>query len=466
MDIYGIQNITKKELEFNYDSYYRELALTLKKAKTEEDRDKIRKSAREKQNLLLENIEVDLQILKNNFINLIADDYSAQYLWILYTKYKQEENYIDQISNILKKENKVIRGGTNTYKMNGWMAHTLYVYQIANYNIANHIEIFNFHGNKENIEQIQELHKIFNQLTKESKFLLRIFSLIHDIGVIEDITYHPELGSKYVENVLEEIGLDQFQLRKNEVNIDIKDFIKILQELIKCHTLITSLSAESSDAYVEARYRNVINHIPEVRTIKKDVPKLLFLLAYGDIIAVDESLMDTEKYQRTKECYEFFEQISAGKRIERDKEKVAIERICDTVGESKVEKLTLRFDDLIKKYHMNKKQFMEDMYNIKFMRYTGPLMKTLKDIELTIKIYYELFELIGITEGRDALKNYTIIFVPDQQEKDFVEQFRNGNFFACVEKMKTSHENECIYGNINITKETNSEGKNLYIKVV
>lgn len=466
MDIYGIKNITNKELEFHYDSYYRQIAVALKKAETEEDRNKIRKSAKEKQNLLLENIEVDLEILKNNFINLIAEENSSHYLWILYSKWEAEENYIDKISDILKKENKVIRGGTNTYKMNGWMAHTLYVYQIVNYNIANRIDIFNFNGNMENAEQIQELHQIFNRLTKESKFLLKIFCLIHDIGVIEDITYHPELGSKYVETVLQEIELNQIQLSKNHINVAIKDLIKILQELIKCHTLITSLSAESSDSYVEARYRNVINHIPEVTNIKNDVPKLLLLLAYGDIIAVDESLMDLEKYQRTKECYHFFEQISRGEKIERDKEKVAIERICDTVGESNVEKLALTFDNIMKKYKIHKKQFMEDMYNIKFMRYTGPLMKTLKDMELTIKIYYELFELIGDTEGKEALKNYTIIFVPDKQENDFVEQFRNGNFFVCIERMKLNRESNCVYGNVNIVKEMDSQGKILYIKVV
>ena len=106
MDIYGIKNITNNELEFNYDSYYRELALALKKAETEEDRNKIRKSAREKQNLFLKNIEVDIEILKNNFVNLIADKNSSRYLWILYSKYEVEENYIDRISNILKQEDR------------------------------------------------------------------------------------------------------------------------------------------------------------------------------------------------------------------------------------------------------------------------------------------------------------------------------------------------------------------------
>lgn len=360
----------------------------------------------------------------------------------------------------------MIRGGTNTYKINGWMTHTLYVYQIVNYNIAHNIEISNFNGNKENKKQVEELHNIWNNLNIESKFLLKIFTLIHDIGVIEDVTYHDKLGSKYVEKVLKEIGLNQLALDRNNLIIDEKNLIKILQELIKYHTLITSLSSERSDAYVEEQYRNLINEIPEVKNIKQDIPKLLMILAYGDVIAVDESLMDIEKYQRTKNCYHFFEQISQGKRIERNKEKVAIERICDTVGENKVQNLILKFDHIMEENKIDKNEFTEDMYHIKCMKYTGPLMKSLKDIALTIKIYHELFELVKFTETKEELKNYTIIFVPDRHENDFVEQFRNGNFFACIKKMKNNKGNECTYGNIRIEKGINEEGKYIHIKVL
>ena len=464
-NISGIKNVTEDILNFKYDKHYKKIGLMLKNAKTEKERKQIKQSSMKELNLLLKDVDIDMNILKNNFIEVILSEKSSKFLWILYSKYKNEENYIDMLSSILKRENDVIRGGTNTYKMNGWMAHTLYVYQIVNDNIANDIEITNFNGNKENIEQVRELHGIYSRLNKQSKFILKIFALIHDIGVIEDIKFHDKLGSKYVAKVLNEIGINQEVTKQAEVFIEMKDFIKILQEMIKYHTLITSLSSESSDLYVENEYKRLLTDLPKIDCVKKEIPSILFLLAYGDVIAVDESLMNIEKYKRMKDCYNFFMQINKGKK-QRNKEEVAIERICDMIGENEVQNLKAKFDYILQKYNIEKEQFVEDMYNIKLMRYTGPLMKTLKDTEMTIKIYYELFELIGNIEGKDKLKNYTIIFVPDKHENNFVEQFRNGNFFNCIKQMKDNKANELTYKNINIKKGVNIEGQYLHIRVI
>lgn len=457
---FGINNITDKQLNFQYDKFYREMGLKYKKAKKNEN-NLINELKINKLNELLNNVDININSLKYGFVNMLKSNDSSKYLWILYSKYENGENYIDKISNTLKQENTIIRGGINTYKLNGWMAHSLYVYQIVNYNIAYNIELVNFNSNKENIEQVKELHYIYNKLSEKSKFLLKIFTLIHDIGVIEDVTFHDKLGSKYVESVLSEIGINE-----ENTTFNLKDFKKILKEIIKYHTLITSLSSESSDLYVENEYKKLLAQIPNIDYIKRELPKILLLLAYGDIIAVDESLMDKEKYQRIKDCYDFFEQITKGEKIERNKEQVAIERICDIVGEHKIEKLTSQFDYILKKYDILKNQFVEDMYNIKLMRYTAPLMKTLNDTELTIKILYELFELIGYFEGKQSLKDYTIIFVPDKHENDFVEQFKNNNFFECVEKMKDKKDDEFIYKNVNIIRGINSEGKYLHIKII
>lgn len=192
----------------------------------------------------------------------------------------------------------------------------------------------------------------------------------------------------------------------------------------------------------------------------------MLIFAYGDIIAVDESLMDLGKYNRIKEGYYFFEAVTQNKIPTRDKEKVAIERICDMAGKITYEELKESLDNILKKYEIDKNTFIQDMYNIKIMRYTGPLMKTLNNIELTIKIYYEIFELIGKKEGKNSLEDYTIIFVPDKHENDFVEQFKNGNFFKCVEKMKETKEDETIYENIKIESGVDSEGKYLHIRVI
>ena len=108
------------------------------------------------------------------------------------------------------------------------------------------------------------------------------------------------------------------------------------------------------------------NKVLETRDsyIEKEIPSILLILAYGDIIAVDESLMDSEKYRRIKNCYKFFMQINEEK-MQRNKEEVVIERICDIIGENKVQNLKSKFDIILQKYNIEKEQFVEDMYNIK-----------------------------------------------------------------------------------------------------
>lgn len=457
----GIKNVTEKHLNFAYDKFYREIGLRLKNAKTVSESNLINEDKLNELNKLLNDVDIDINTIKHNFIDVLKSRKSSKYLWILYSKYENGENYIDKISNTLKRENEIIRGGVNTYKLNGWMAHSLYVYQIVNYNIANNIELTNFRGDIEHIQQIKQLHNVYNKLNEESKFLLKVFTLIHDIGVIEDVKFHDKLGHKYVKEVLSEIGIN-----KSNIPLDVEDFTKILQEMIKYHTLITSLSSESSDLYVETEYKKLLIDLPQINYLKSEIPKILLLLAYGDVIAVDESLMDIEKYNRIKEGFNFFEQITNGEEVKRNKEKVAIERISDIVGEHKVQKLAMQFNNILNKYNIEKEKFIQDMYNIKLMRYTGTVMKTLNNVEMTIKIFYDLFELIGHLEGKEKLKDYTIIFVPDKHENDFVEQFNNNNFFECITKMKENSKKEITYKNINIKIEDLKDEMYLHIRVV
>ena len=465
MENYGIKNISGEAIRFSYDKYYRNLALKLKRAKTENEKNEIKELERKKLPNL-NNIEIDIEKLEKEFINLIFDDNSSQLLWILYSKYQDGENYIDKISDILKRQNKVIRSGTNTYKINGWMTHTLYVYQIINNNISKNIELSNFNGDIKSKIQIQELNQIYNELNIESKILLKIYALIHDIGVLDGVQNHDENGMKYVEKVLEEIGLTEKELEKNNIKIRLQDFVQILKIVIKYHTLITSLSTEGSDKYVENSYGNLISAIPDVETIKNNIPRILLILAYADIIAVDDSLMNLEKYNRIKEGYYFFESVTQNKIPVRDKEKVAIERICDTVGKVTYESLKKLLDNILEKYSIDKSNFIEDMYNIKIMKFAGPLMKTVNNVELTIRIYSEIFGIISKTGGKEAIREYTIVFLPDKHENDFVEQFENGNFFKGAEIMKDTNEDEVIYRNIKIKKEINNDGKCLYISVI
>ncbi len=58
MDIYGIKNIKEEDLNFEFDKYYKQTALKLKSAKTEEERNEIRREEREALSSS-NNIEID-----------------------------------------------------------------------------------------------------------------------------------------------------------------------------------------------------------------------------------------------------------------------------------------------------------------------------------------------------------------------------------------------------------------------
>lgn len=464
MKDYGI-NIDNRNLEFDYDKYYKEFSMKLKSFKDIEKQRKYKKI----ENINFSNsinIEINFEKLKENFINILVDSNSSAILWTLYSKYIGEnENYIEKISNILKLENKVIRSGTNTYKINGWMTHTLYVYQIVNYNVPNNIELKNFNGDIENKRELQEVHNIYKTLSEEAKFILKIFSLIHDIGVIENIQFHDKIGAKYVKQVLREIGLTQEKLYEFKYNIQLEDLIKTLENVIKYHTLISLLSGESSDEYIEFSYKTLISETPNIN-LKNEIPKILFILAFADIIAVDESLMSAEKYYRTKQGYTFFEEISQNKQHSRNSEKVALERICDIVGKISYSDLENNFDNILENNNINKQIFIENMYNLRLMKYTGPLMKTVNNVEMTVKILDRLFDLITKVEGKDFIKQYIITFVPNKHEQLFLDAFNNGVFFECVNLAKESNNLNMIYKNIEFKSGNDELGKFLNIRII
>lgn len=448
MDKYGIKNIKYEFLDFNYDEYYREIAIKLKKLDSA-GYDILRNTERQKLSDYLD-VQINLEELKSNFINLLLDKDSSKLFWILYSKYDGEESFLDKLSDTLMKENKVIRGGINTYKMNGWMCHSLYVYQIANYNIAYNKELPNFKGRSDVKEQIQELNELYKELDNDLTFVLRMFSLIHDIGVIEHVLAHNETGVKFVDGVINELGITDDMLKEHGINISKKDLNQILKVLIENHVLVSLLSTEGSDNYVEDKYRELLNKLPDVCDIKKYNPIILFIFAYGDIIGVDEVLMNSDKYNRVKEGYLFFKSISQNRVPKRDKKKVAIERICDIVGNISYEKLEKEIEGLLKEKSIDYNSFLNNMFNLKYLSYAGPLMKALDDLKLSIRIFDKLFSLITVLDSAESIKDYSIIFIPYKTENEFVRLIKEGAFFECIDMMIDEKINELEFKNVKI----------------
>ena len=463
MDKYGIYNITDKIFNYKYDLHYKNVARKLKEIKDPEECDMARQRERKKLSGILD-VKIDINEVKANFFDIIMDENSAIYLWILYSKYDGEQNYIDKISETLMKENEVIRGGTNTYKMNGWMCHTLYAYQIANYNIPSNLMLTNFPERKDIENQISELYNLYKKLTSEQIFLLRIFTLLHDIGVIESVQNHPLVGPKYVEQALKEIGLNNEVLKKYNINVSLEDFTKTLKVLIKHHILITMLSGEMSDRSVAEEYEDLMNSLAEALDIKKLNSIILLIFAYGDIIAVDEVLMNTNKYNRIKDGFDFFDLIIRGDIPERNNRKVAVERLADIVGILRNEDLENSLDEILKEKGIDVNTFVKNMYNIKSFFFTSALMKTVNNLETTIAVFDKLFELITEVVSQKAISEYTICFSPDKPEKEFSAKFADGSFFECADKMITEKCSSLEYKGVRIN--IDMEKKELVVRII
>ena len=463
MDLYGIKILENNLVNFDFDRYYKNVSLKLKsikeKSKLENERIKLRHDLSKKIK-----IEVDFETLKDNFINLLKDENSSKFLWLLYSKYEDDENYLDKLSLILKEENKVFRAGINLYKLNGWMTHSLYVYQIVNYNVAKNIPILNFNSNAKAHQYVKELHTIYENLSSTGKFILKVLSLIHDIGVIEDVSYHNKVGVKYVNQVLNEIGITQKNL--GEFDISYNDLKIILEQIIKYHTIMSLLSGENSDECVETYFKDLFSNIPQIE-VKKEIAKIMYIFTFGDIIAVNEILMDEEKFQRLKNAYTFFEEIISNKKHTRDKSKVALERLCDKCGK-KYSEDSSRIDEILKKFNIEKKQFMENIYNVKWLHYTGPLMKTVNNLEISIHVLYEVTELVRKLDNENSLQDYIITFEPSRPsiEYDFLEVFENGDFFKSIELAKENKKDVTTYKKVKIEKKEDEDGKHLSISIM
>lgn len=464
MNFYGINILDDEVFKTEYDKYYKEISLKLKNIKDTVKLDEERINLREELSSKI-NIEVDIKSLKENFINILNDENSPMYLWLLYSKYDNSENYIDKISNILKQENQVFRGGINLYKLNGWMTHSLYAYQLVEYNIAKNKYILNFNEENNRVQEyVDKLHNIYNQLTETAKFLLKILVLIHDIGVIENVAYHDKVGYKYVDQVLKEIGITQKELEK--FNIGYENFKRILEEIIKYHTIMSLLSGENSDKCVEDYFKEMLDSMPNI-PVKQEIAKIIYIFTFADIIAVNEILMDEEKFERLENAYIFFEEVMHKQEHNRNKEKVALDRICDMCRKDYKE-VSEQIDDIFTKFGIDKKQFMEDMYNVKWLHYTGPLMKTLNNLEISIHVFYEVMELIKEIDNKNSLSEYIITFVPNRPsiEYDFINTFKNNMFFEAINMAKTSKEDFTIYEKITIEKKEDKYGKHLNISVM
>ena len=447
-----LKGIDDEILSYEYDKFYKNSSDKLRNIIDEKELINQRKKEREylQNTLHLDNVKISLDKLKTNFTEILKEENSHQLLWLLNSKYLDDtysKNYLDEISPIILKSNQVIKGGINVYKINGWMTHVLYVYQIVNYNIAKNIVPINFDENSKNymIDIIKELHEIYYTLNTTLRFILKLFCFVHDIGVVESEKNHAICGKKYVEEIIEDLNITQEFLDINDIDISVKNLIKIIKAMIEYHIIYSLLSGEGSDAFVENGYKTFLQDIKGTNVDPKDISKILFLFTIGDIIAVNEIIFDEVKYRRLKETYKFFNEIIEEKPHSRNIQEVALERLSDLTGETDKTKIKNVVDKVMEESKNNSKEFLENLYDLEHFFHFTAIMKSLNDTEYTIKLINNLMQLIIQKEGKVAIKDTTITWIPNNKSRQAVTNIKNGTLFRCINQLMKTTDSEMIF---------------------
>lgn len=451
---------------FAYDQFYRQLGEKInqqeEKTQMEIVRNKARKELQKK--LQLDQINLDPEEVKTHFLSYLNKPNSYAYLWLFNSKYSNENfqtNILDLISPIFQQSNQQTKEGINVYKANGWMTHSLYVYQLVNNNIANGVMIRNFAPNEQMWLEKELLlwHKLYWQLTETTRFVLKILTLIHDIGVVKNVKEHAKWGEKFVDQVLQDIGITDKFLQEEKITLSLQNLSTILKQMIKYHVIYSDLSGEGSDAFVEKRFQTFLAEIKSTGIDAKEISSALYLFTIADVIAVNEKIFNQAKQKNLKNTYQFFQEIIDNKPHHRNKKQVAAERLCDMIGENELEKVKQQAEQIMMNKMIDSSLFWTRLYDCQHFFHVTAIIKQIKNLDVVITLFNDLMSGIIQKQGEESLKHITITWIPNHTEKEAVKRIVNNCLAETIEKWKNSSQEEMIWQNNRITLLTKEENE-------
>lgn len=232
-DAYGI----------NYGKVFRKLALC---------EDNIEDLSEFEKELYFNNGEISIKepfpvFEKEQFANIFFDDNSAKILWILKCE-KSDENKLYKFCDYLKSVSSTKRGGLNVYKRMGWDVHVLYAYQMVSENFAKCLNL-DIPGAPTDFSLYHNIYKI---LSNEAKFILKIATFLHDVGVVDGVSDHEIKGVRWVEQRYYELGITDTLLEQNGIFIPTYEIVELLKIIVGSHQIMNQIGSEISDVSIFA----------------------------------------------------------------------------------------------------------------------------------------------------------------------------------------------------------------------
>lgn len=390
------------------------------------------------------------ELKKSDIKDLIFNKHGYAVLWYLNAIYKDGRSILDSASPLFAYSNKVTRGGINTYKQSGWMAHVLYVFQLITYNIpTGAIPSYFMTETAELKSKFQVMNEIYWNLNGDSRFLLNVLALIHDIGVVDGIQNHDKDGKKYVSAILKDLDITSQTLIDYNIKLKFDYFVELLKVFIENHTLINKVSAEESDRCIQDRVAEISSRFSKYGRKEElnfdDLAGIFLLLGMADLIAVDDSLFTVQKFELAFSSYGFLNTLFSGQDIQRDKERIALMRLHEMLPEDSYSDLMVDSNAILKNMSVDSYKFWKNLYDIYKFEYSTAYLKPLRSLEKVLFILNAIFEVISRRCDLGFCEKCIIRFKASMDSKKFIAAVDNGEFFNCITEL---YQNNNTYGEI------------------
>ncbi|HCC04351.1 MAG TPA: hypothetical protein DEP51_05830 [Clostridiales bacterium] len=358
--------------------------------------------------------------------DILFNENSAQYLWLFRCTKSNKSNLLSDMFSYIGESSEIKRGGLNIYKRLGWDIHVLYVYQLINRNLAQNIKTEFENTNK----IIEKYNTMYNDLSVDAKFILKIGTLLHDIGVIDGVADHEVKGVKWTQRRYNELKISYKELKENGIKLKEQEIIELLKLVIGMHPLINRIGSEMSDEFAIQTIKDAKGKIVKyeyANTIfNESFSQIMFLLSFADLLAVRDELLTNIKIEESINSYLYLKKMTSEKYELRDNFKWGIQRYRSYIADSLKEKFEdNEFSNEIFKLGYDPKRIAVFLYDIKLMCYAITTFKPQKDAKTGLKLICVLYDFFVINNINP--KETTIKFNPDIDFVDLEEHLINNS---------------------------------------
>lgn len=341
-----------------------------------------------------------IQEHKSEFSKLFFEADSFRLLWICRCLYIENKSVLALLNKYIDNICSITRGNLNTYKLNGWDVHVLYVYQLANYNFCNNIIPSAYFWSFDATHIFSKFKSIYTNLSDNAKFVLKIGSFLHDIGVTLGVEDHEAKGVELTDNYYKELGITESLLKSNNVNLSTDEIVEALKAIVGNHQIINQISAEASDKYIYEKIEHIKSTFSYsdklLKMFNNDFVGIMSILAISDMMAVDDSLLTAEKYSELLEAYDFLSNIIKNNSYHRDASVYGIKRMISLLKDD----LKEHASEIILQTSIKNSDILNDfLYNVRFLSYAMAAIKPLQSVEKAIKLLdfcIEIYKLSSI----------------------------------------------------------------------